>query len=141
MIALTLRRGTSDDEGTIGKLYDQLGKFICYTGELPERDNHPNRGCILPGVYLVKYLARSASGRYRDVYYIQNVPKRNGVLIHSGNFEGDTSMGYRTDTLGCILPGLRCGRLGKQRAMLASKSALRKIHKVAGRNDFILRVM
>lgn len=137
---LKLFRVLSDDAGTIGVLFYD-GKFLCYVGELPWRDNHANISRIPTGTYKVAYLERSASGRYRDVYHVLGVPSRNGVLIHSGNWEGDTSKGYRTHTQGCLLPGSRLGKLSGQRATLASKAAVRKLHAAIGRQDFTLEVI
>lgn len=128
------------DEGTIGALFNG-GIFVCYMGELPWRDNRPNVSRIPCGSYEVAYLKRSGSGRYRDVYHVRNVPHRTGVLIHSGNWEGDTSKGLRTHTHGCLLPGSRIGRLNGQLAVLASKSALHKLHTAVSRQNFTLEVI
>jgi hypothetical protein len=137
---MTLYRLLTDEEGTIGVLF-KGAMLICYMGELPWRDNRSNISRIPSGSYKVVYLARSGSGRYRDVYHVRNVPHRTGVLIHSGNWEGDTSRGLKTHTHGCLLPGSRIGRLSGQRAVLASKSAMRKVHAAVGRKNFTLEII
>ncbi|KUJ73914.1 hypothetical protein AVO42_00390 [Thiomicrospira sp. XS5] len=117
------------------------GQHICYLMELPERDNLPNISRIPAGRYLVKYLARSGSGKYHDVYHITGVPDRSGILIHGGNFAGDTELNYRTDSWGCVLTARRIGAIGGQVAGLASRAALRKLHKFTNKQDFYLEVI
>jgi len=116
------------------------GHKICYMMELPERDNQPNFSRIPRGRYLVKYLPRSGSGKYHDVYHITDVPGRSGILIHGGNYAGDTDLGYRTDSWGCFLPASRIGAINGQVAGLASRAALRKLHQATQRQDFYLEV-
>ena len=135
----TLQRGPSSDEGTFGALIGPDG-VVCRTLEPPDRDNAPNVSCIPEGEYPVAYLARSASGRYRDVYHVKDVEGRSGILIHAGNFGGDRSCGHRSHTYGCILPGLRLGILAEQRAVLASRAALQRLHATTERADFALVV-
>lgn len=116
------------------------GQHICYMMELPERDNKPNISRIPRGRYLVKYLPRSGSGKYHDVYLITKVPGRTGILIHSGNYAGDRELNYRTDSWGCQLPASRIGAINGQVAGLASRAALRKLHNATQRQDFYLEV-
>lgn len=116
------------------------GQKVCYMLELPDRNNRPNLSRIPPGRYLVRYLPRSASGKYRDVYHVTEVPGRSGILGHPGNVAGDKTKGYRTHSWGCLLPAIRLGRLYGQLAGLASRAALRKLHAVTGRQDFYLEV-
>ncbi|MCU7933746.1 MAG: hypothetical protein KZQ99_02560 [Candidatus Thiodiazotropha sp. (ex Dulcina madagascariensis)] len=145
MKRLTLLRGGSSPQGTFGRLLLPDGSEIGTT-ELPWRDNARSTSCIPSGVYPVRYLAKSASGKYRDVYHVEGVTDRSGILIHAGNFAGDRDLDYRSHSWGCILPALRVGylRAGKekfQRAGLASRSALRRLHEAVGRRDFDLEVI
>lgn len=139
-LRLLLVRFHRDDEGTLGSLVFD-GRELCLMGELPWRDNAPGMSCIPPGGYRVDYLARSASGKYRDVYHVQDVPKRAGILIHAGNFSGDTTRGWVADSWGCLLPGLRAGKMSGQRVVLASRGALRAIHQATGRRGFHLEIL
>lgn len=139
MITLTLWRHLSDDEGTLGLLVSPSAT-VCRMNELPWRDNRPSLSCIPLGAYPVVYLPRSASGKYRDIYQVMNVPGRSGILIHPGNFAGDTTRGWVADSWGCMLPCQRVGRLGRQRAGLASRAGLAAIHAATGRQDFMLEV-
>lgn len=137
---LQLYRFLSDRDGTVGLLMVDWRR-VCFVGELPWKDNRANVSCIPNGLYQVEYLARSASGRYQDVYHVREVDGRTGILIHKGNYTGDRELGMRSDSWGCLLPGSRVGRLSGQRCVLASGSALMDLHDVVGRNDFELEVM
>lgn len=144
MQTLILKRTSSSHEGTAGYLY--RGRVpVCHTLELPWRNNASGLSCIPTGTYLVEYLARSASGKYHDVYHVTDVPGRGGILIHPGNFAGARDLGMRCDVLGCILPGRRIGRLpvigGDQLAVIDSRGALRDLHLVAQRRSFYLEVI
>lgn len=141
MSDLTLRlvRLVQGDQGTVGSLLDGVDR-ICLMGELPWRENRADRSRIPAGTYRVEYLARSGSGKYRDVYWVRDVPGRSGILIHAGNVMGDVEQGYRADSWGCLLPGKRMGHLWDQRAVLSSRAALRELHKVTGRRPFNLEI-
>ena len=110
-----------------------LNGHLIRTMELPWNDNKTNSSCIPPGEYIVRYLPKSYSGRYRDVYAVSNVTSRTGILFHSGN--------TTKDTRGCILPGLKRGKLGTFSAVLSSKLAMRKLHRAAGRKSFKLTII
>lgn len=119
-------------EPTLGAFITHEHGLICYVMEPPWRDNRANVSCIPVGDYDVTYLPRSASGKYKDCYHVHNVPKRFAILIHKGNTV--------RDTMGCILPGSRVGRLGGERAVLGSGIGLGKIHKITQRKGFKLHV-
>ena len=72
--------------------YDLL--YSCKTIELPWNGNIPNVSCIPAGTYdTIKY----DSPNKGMVFLLQNVPGRDSIEIHSGNFTKDTH--------GCILVG------------------------------------
>ena len=114
MILLRLVKANSY---TLGILMTDGGVY--YTLEPPWRDNRRNESCIPPGEYEYVYMPVSASGKYRDVLHIRNVPGRSGILMHSGNVPGQTK--------GCILPGKKVGYSGGSRAVWNSKLALNEI--------------
>ena len=126
MRVATLVRTRSSDQGTFGTLYLDDGGRYC-TAEPPQRDNRRGVSCIPAGKYACTYLPRSASGKYRAVYHVREVPGRGGILIHNGNLAGDASKGYQTHSQGCILIGKQRGALQGQEAVLASKPALREL--------------
>lgn len=84
---------------------------VFYSLERPWMDNTPNISCIPAGFYHCEYKAKSNNGKLSDVYEIQNVPDRAGVLIHAGNVV--------TDSHGCILLGL--GREIEEKKIVSSK--------------------
>lgn len=116
---------------------ETFGVFLCdgasfYILEPSWRDNKRNISCIPAGTYRVKYMHRSASGKYRRCYHVQGVPDRSGILIHCGNT-------YK-HTRGCMLPGRRVGLLAGNNAVLNSRSALTEMVKLMG-NEFELEVV
>lgn len=121
---ISLVRTTTSDEGSFGELFDEDGEFVCFTGELPWRDNRRMVSCIPEGEYA---LQRWNSAKFPNTLHVMDVPSRSAILIHSANYCGDTTKGYKTHLNGCIAPGRLLGRLGGQNAILASKPALRKV--------------
>jgi hypothetical protein len=93
---------------TYGKL-ETLGVFMvvdeqstvyhCVCIELPDLGNQHNVSCIKEGVYICK---KEKHAKFGWCFRIYNVPDREGVLIHIGNY----AAGKKVDTEGCILPGL-----------------------------------
>ena len=128
MITLTLIRVCDN----LGLLLGPRGK-ICFIMEPEWKDNQTDISCIPTGEYTVVYMERSASGKYRDCYHVTHVRNRYGILIHCGNTVNHT--------LGCLLPGVKVGTLGGQFAVLGSKAAMRKIHKVTNKETFKLRIV
>ncbi|WEJ62166.1 DUF5675 family protein [Thiomicrorhabdus lithotrophica] len=147
MKTLELYREPSTDMGTKGDL--MLGdKVVCKMLEPPWRDNVTNISCIPPGRYEVEYLAVSASGKYKDVYYIKDamqhvkaIVSRDGVLIHKGNWAGDVSLGYKSDSEACQLPCMGY-TVDENRQLMGydSATAMQAIHEAVGRSSFILEV-
>lgn len=77
---------------TIGRL--TCGEFRCWTLELPWVCNERYISCIPDGEYQA-HLYRSR--RHGDVILLKNVPNREFIEIHSGN--------YTRQIKGCILVG------------------------------------
>lgn len=146
MIRVLLERGPSTDEGTFGKL--TVGKFECTTGELPDRHNFPDISCIPTGVYVCT-LAPSLRFK-RKLYHVQEVPKRQGILIHSGNLCGNVEAGYVSQVEGCILLGSHVGlfRAGEhpagakdQRGITNSVATVEAFMREMGGEDFELEIV
>jgi len=95
------------DQGTEGILVS--GNYDCRTLELPWRDNQKQISCIPPGEYDVEM---RLSNKYGRIYWVRQVPNRTYILIHSGNYTGDVSKGYKSHVMGCILLGKESGFLG-----------------------------
>lgn len=107
------------------------GRTFC-TLELPWLGNRRNVSCIPAGAYAVSFIDRTASGKYKRVYHVQNVENRGGILFHSGNISSHSR--------GCILVGMKHGVLGKRRAVLQSRMGMRGLHAIIGDNTFKLEI-
>lgn len=126
---LLLREYRSDC--TMGTVVLPSGKLI-KSIERPWLYNRRNISCYPEGTYLAKWIDRSASGKFKRVWHVQNVPNRSGILWHVGNLV--------RHSLGCTLPGLRHGTLGGLPAVLSSGHALNMMRKELEGQDFILVV-
>lgn len=136
METVHLSRGRGSPEGIFGYLLFKGN--VLSTGELPWRNNKPNISCIPAGEY--KVVVR-ISPKYGMVYHVTGVNGRTYILFHQGNFFGDKSRGFRTNSNGCIMLGMKRGRLYGQRAVLASRLARAKFESIMGFEPFILKVI
>lgn len=86
-------------------LFSEDGKvlFTCRTLELPNLNNQSKISCIPEGIYFVKKHVSPSQGQ---CYSIPNVPFRDHILIHKGNYVGSVNpeTGH-PDILGCVLVG------------------------------------
>lgn len=112
-----LLRMKRSDQGTEGAVIIS-GEFYCYSFELPWRENQSSISCIPPGQYKCEI---RKSPKFGETYWVKNVPNRQFILIHSGNWAGDVNLGYKSHVNGCILFGKQMGYLQGQRAILNSK--------------------
>lgn len=112
MKRVTLTRVSKGENGTFGVMVYR-DQFIATTFELPWKDNQFQISSIPKGLYKV---TRYSSAKYKDVFQVMNVPNRDKILIHVGNFQKDTK--------GCILIGLGFGI----DSISESKNALTKLH-------------
>lgn len=122
MITAYLIRHAVTSEYTRGVLF--VEGHVFHTIERPWLDNQSNISCIPAGVYDVSFLKRSASGKYKNVYHVLEVPDRFGILEHNGNLVRHTR--------GCIIVGMRAGVLGGKAAVLNSRTAMRKLVELIG---------
>ena len=125
-----LHRTERTDKHTLGQLFIEGERFFVL--ERPWLDNRSNVSCIPAGNYKATYLARSASGKYKRVYWIRNVPGRGGILIHNGNLT--------RHSWGCLLIGLRCGYLQGERAVLNSRTALNEFVELMARRELDISI-
>lgn len=133
-----LIRIKEDDEGTLGILsIPELG-YSCYTTELPDRDNMTNISRIPAGNYTVQPYSSKA---HKKAFQVMNVEDRGKILIHVGNWSGDTSKGYISDSEGCILVGNKVDILNNQRAVLNSVDTLKELNRVTKRKGFKLTII
>ena len=135
-----LYRDRTGDQGTLGALVARdLALAIM---EPPWRDNRRNRSCIPPGVYEV---LPHVSPRFGRCLMVAAVPGRSHILFHAGNVGGDVERGWHTHTAGCLLPGLRRGRIAVkgrlQEAVVGSRTAFRHLMEWAAGEPFALEIV
>lgn len=142
MNKVTLKRKSSDVDGTFGKLFFN-GEYVCRTGELPEQGgdlNTPNEkgtDCIPKGVYQCEI---RQSPKFGKTYWVKDVPNRQWILIHKGNFCGDIKRGRKSDVEGCIILGTDVGYLGDQKAVINSGVAFKQFMALANDEPFELTI-
>jgi hypothetical protein len=101
--------------------------------ERPWLNNKANESCIPAGEYNTIFLKQSASGKYKDVYQVQAVPGRSGVLIHSGNVVEHTR--------GCLIMGLQRAYLAGKPAVTNSRTALHDFVALLEHKPFVLHII
>lgn len=82
---------------TIGSGYVKDGgkiRFKFKTLELPWKNNERRVSCIPAGIYHAK---KHTSPKFKESFWLQDVPGRSEILIHIGNFT--------REILGCVLVG------------------------------------
>lgn len=135
MRELVLTRKLESNQGTFGSLSGP-GLFL-YTAELPWRANRSGLSRIPAGSYRGRAYS---SAKFKNCYEIVDVPGREKILIHAGNWAGDIKAGLRSDVQGCILVGLEVGELRGQQALLSSGAAMQKLRDWLGRESFSLEI-
>jgi hypothetical protein len=130
-----LYRMARGDQGTQGTLIYGSNRF--HTLELPWHDNKRQISCIPSGDYFCDI---RVSPKFGQVYWVKDVPDRDCILIHSGNWAGDTSKNFKSNVYGCILVGLQRGLLLGQWAVLNSRLAIRYFMDSMARQPFTLRI-
>lgn len=144
MKVVWLTRMRSDEEGTFGVLAGD--NFGLVTAEPPWRNNRRGVSCIPAGTYRCEW---RKSNRFGWTYEVLDVPGRDHILFHAGNWAGDVRAGYLTDTNGCILVGMRIGTLTwrkpdgtyvHQSAVIGSRVALKKLFVALDQQPFTLHI-
>ena len=126
LINLLLIRDTFSEKSTIGELFLN-GERMCDTLENPWLDNQRNISCIPAGVYDVRLrLARESASRDYLHLLVQDVPNRDFILVHRGN--------YPSQTQGCILVGLGTEQDVVHNSVLAMDLLIKEIVNLGGEN-------
>jgi Family of unknown function (DUF5675) len=139
MIEMTLTRAQTSDEGTFGLLESEALEM--HTGELPWKNNQRSVSCIPVGRYLCK---AHRSPRHGQCFWLQDVPNRSEILIHSASWMGDTEKGFKSNLEGCIAIGMEFGKdIGPhdQDAILQSRVAMTKLIQYTEFQDFWLTII
>lgn len=119
MLAVTLIRQSTGDEGTFGAIVFD-GGFVLQTLELPWEENALNISCIPCGMYTCEL---DDSPKFGSTYQIRDVPGRSHILFHAGNWAGRKSMPeLQSNVEGCILVGHARVRMGEPRQMAVQES-------------------
>ena len=133
-------RHTTGDTGTVGLL--RADTFICPTLELPWHDNINQFSCIPEGEYQAKITY--SPHMKKETYELFNVPNRGSIRIHSGNFAGDTRLGYVSHVLGCFLLGQKiypkAGPKSNQLMIGTSSPTVASFEKLMNREPFLFNV-
>lgn len=132
-ISIELVRGDNEERyGTPGELIVWTGGsvlFECRTLELDWCDNERDVSCIPEGDYNI--IPRTYGGFFEKAkadwgheagLWIKDVPGRDNVLVHWGNFLRCTK--------GCVLVGERAGVHASQNCVWQSQKAYRRLYKV-----------
>ncbi|WP_273016994.1 DUF5675 family protein [Leeuwenhoekiella blandensis] len=99
--------------GTNGALFVN-GKFVCFTIELPWRENYRKVSCIPEGRYEVK---PRISKKFGNHLLLVGVPQRSMILLHPANY----ALG---ELKGCIAPVSELSGIGQG---LHSRRALERL--------------
>lgn len=113
---------------TLGQLLDNDNNLLCYTLELPWKDNAPQISCIPEGIYQV---IPHNSLEHPNTWEITGVPGRSEILIHNANFVSQLE--------GCIAVGSSIGMLEGQLAALNSVVTMDKLRSILP-SDFTLEI-
>jgi hypothetical protein len=116
---VTIDRFEYGDKQVLGIM--MVGNKQFYSLELDWQNNQRRESCIPPGRYRLK---KRYSGKYGHHFHVLDVPGRDMILIHHGN--------YHTDILGCILIGLGLHDINKDglQDVTSSKVALSLLNKL-----------
>lgn len=115
-------RVEKSETGTFGVLKIN-GKVHCLTLEPPDKGNAKDISCIPEGSYTC---ARVDSPTYGNTFEVMEVPDRDHILIHKGN--------WKRNTKGCILLGSAFFTKG-ERGVKASGDAIKSFIAAAVKND------
>lgn len=132
----TLTRQVFSSQGTFGVLAIDQQNF--FTGELPWIDNLRGRSCIPLGTYEVSWTFSPRFKRY--CYEVMDVPGRDGIRFHAGNFCGDREKGWKSDVDGCIILGESFGAKDGQKCLFLSVRAINRFEAYMAQEDFVLTI-
>ncbi len=128
----TLTRLTDNGVQTLGKmtLWRNGQSMTVDTLELPWKNNERNVSCVPKGTYLMKWKPYKKTFHYEA----QEVPLRDGIFQHKGN--------YFTDILGCILVGTKPADINKdgQIDVTSSGPTLAAVEALMNKEDYLLTI-
>jgi hypothetical protein len=98
-LILARKDGDVETPGTYLVIKDDQIVYQCKCLELAWLNNERNKSCIPAGVYA---LEKYSDMKHPNCFWIKDVPGRDGILIHPGNF----ATGIKIDTEGCQIAGI-----------------------------------
>ena len=125
---VTLTRDLHLSSATCGILIARGEVF--YTLELPWVDNMHNISCIPTGEYECEFCEKTLN--FENVYQVKNVPDRDSILLHVGNFPRDTH--------GCILIGSGRNTENGNPNIVKSRMAVSHFNDLMGKKNFTLAI-
>ena len=99
-VVLSRRYGVKQTTGCLVVFDEDRVVLNLKTLELPYLQNQHDISCIPEGWYRVYMLH---SPKHGDCFHLIDVPDRDAILIHKGNY----AAGSQVDTRGCILVGMK----------------------------------
>lgn len=136
MLFALLTRHDYSNQGIFGQFF--FGANYVYSGELPDRANESSYSSIPAGTYEAAFTLSPRFGRC--LYLVGPVPKRTGIRIHPANLMGDSKLGFKCQLNGCIALGEKLGWIDKQKAVLVSQPAVRRVEQYFGGRPFQLEI-
>jgi hypothetical protein len=126
---MVLARACEVQDATLGVLLWKEYPIACCLENL-WRDNRRNISCIPSGFYECH---PHKSSRFGETWEVCDVRNRSAIIIHVGN--------TAKDTRGCLLPGLRFGKLKERPAVTDSRKAMNRLRGLIGVDKpFLLNV-
>ena len=116
---IVIDRHFRHSESIIGKLHAD-GTFLCYSLELPWKDNAKDVSCVPSGHYS-GFVRTDGTRGWR--IELKAVPKRGNIQIHVGN--------YPSDILGCVLVGTSYSTNMVSNSK-AARDKLKEVYEAAG---------
>lgn len=135
MFEILVKRTRTDGIQTTGQftlIVNGAMKLTGFTLELPWKDNERQVSCIPPGKYRLKHFN---SVKFGHCLELQQVPGRDAILIHAGN--------YNRDTHGCILIGANLIDLNKDGNLDVTSSKVtmeRLMNCIGGETDGFIQI-
>ena len=133
MIKLIISRFLSLDKQTLStfKIEHKNSREIFLKGyilELPDKDNKRRISRIPAGKYKC---VKRFSEKYKHHFHVLDVPDRDYILIHSGN--------YHTHTKGCLLPGSGITDINNDgyQDVVNSKSTMKKMNELLPKEFYL----
>lgn len=118
-------------EGTHGSLFLN-DRFLCFTIELPWRENRRMESCIPEGIYALE--ARS-SKKFGNHLLVKDVPQRNLILVHPANYA-------QKELQGCIAPVSELTGIGQgSKSRMALQKVLSLCHQAFERKEEVLLII